>query len=366
MFIYELENWPKFLWDIEGLSKKLAIVRHNQGRLIGRLSAIGIQYRREAVLSTLTADVIKSSEIEGEILGFAEVRSSVAHRLGFDIGGLTPTDRYVEGVVDMMLDATQNYHDSLDEERLFGWHAALFPTGRSGMQRIRVGSWRDDNTGPMQVVSSPMGRKKVHYQAPAAERLHKEMKRFLGWFNKTSTNDLVLNAGLAHFWFVTIHPFDDGNGRIARAIADMTLARSEQSQQRYYSMSAQIQSERNQYYAILEQTQKATLDITPWLDWFLGSLDRAIAGAETALETVLHKARFWENHASEQFNDRQRKLLNSLIDGFKGKLTSSKWAKIAKCSQDTAYRDIVDLVERNILSKDPAGGRSTSYSFVVK
>ena len=364
MYIHERKDWPHFQWEQEALANQLAGVRHRQGRLCGRMEALGFRLREEAVLSTLTQDVLKSSEIEGEILDIDQVRSSIARRLGLDIGALTPADRHVEGVVEMMLDATQKYREPLTEERLFGWHAALFPTGRSGMHKIRVGNWRDDRTGPMQVVSGPIGKEKVHYQAPAAGRLPQEMTRFLDWYNEVQRIDPVLKAALAHLWFVTIHPFDDGNGRIARAIADQMLARSEQSPKRFYSMSAQIRLERNGYYGILERTQKGSLDITLWMRWFLGCLDSAFHGAEVILASVLLKARFWESHAEESLNDRQRKILNRLMDGFEGKLTSSKWAKLAKCSQDTAHRDIIDLVNRGMLAKDAAGGRSTSYSLV--
>ncbi len=361
-YIHELKNWPKFHWSQERLAGQLAAVRHRQGRLIGRMESLGFTLRAEAMLLTLTEDVIKSSEIEGEILDKAQVRSSIARRLGMDIGALTPSDRNVEGVVEMMLDATQKFSEQLTAKRLFDWHAALFPTGRSGMTRIRTGAWRDGKSGPMQVVSGPMGRERVHFEAPAAPRLNREMRAFLAWFNGKESTDAVLKAGIAHLWFVTIHPFDDGNGRIARAIADMTLARSENSPQRFYSMSGQIRVERKAYYDALEATQKGDLDITGWLEWFLGCLGRAIDGAEKILATVLNKARFWETHAGEQFTERQRKLLNRLLDGFEGKLTSSKWATLGKCSQDTASRDIDDLVKRGIMIKDAAGGRSTSYS----
>ncbi|GIW86333.1 MAG: cell division protein Fic [Isosphaeraceae bacterium] len=361
MYIHQLDDWPKFRWDEEKLSAPLAAVRHRQGRLLGRMEALGFRLREEAVLDTLTQDVLKSSEIEGEILDRDQVRSSIARRLGMDIGALTPADRDVEGVVEMMLDATQHHDRPLTEERLFGWHAALFPTGRSGMHRIRVGAWRDDSTGPMQVVSGPVSKERVHFEAPEAGRVGREMTVFLEWFNGPSGIDPVLKAALAHLWFVTIHPFDDGNGRIARAIADMCLARSEGSPSRFYSMSAQIRAERSYYYRILEHTQKGTLDVTAWMGWFLGCLDRAFDGAEATLARVLKKARFWEAHVGESFNDRQQKIINRLLDGFEGKLTSSKWAKLAKCSQDTAYRDIVELVGRGILTKDAAGGRSTNY-----
>ncbi len=361
-FIHELPDWPRFRWDQEHLAPLLAAVRHRQGRLIGRMEALGFALRNEATLQALTQDVLKSSEIEGEILNEDQVRSSIARRLGLDIGGLTPADRHVEGVVEMMLDATQNYDQQLTAERLFSWHAAMFPTGRSGMSRITVGAWRDDAKGPMQVVSGPIGRERVHYQAPLAPRLDDEMNAFLDWFNMEIDIDPVFKAAVAHLWFVTIHPFDDGNGRIARAIADMALARSDGTAQRFYSMSSQIRQERTAYYDILEDTQKGDLDITPWLEWFLTCLDRAFEGAQEILANVLHKAHFWEKHAGASFNDRQRDMLNRMMSRFEGKLTSSKWAKIQKCSQDTALRDIDDLVERGILRKDDAGGRSTSYS----
>jgi Fic family protein len=361
-YIHELKGWPGFRWDHELVSARLVDVRHRQGRLIGRMESLGFPLRAEAVLQTLTEDVVKSSEIEGEILDRDQVRSSIARRLGLDIGGLTVADRNVEGVVEMMLDATQGYDKPLTARRLFDWHAALFPTGRTGMTKIKVGAWRDDKTGPMQVVSRAIGKERVHYEAPAAEDLRHEMKRFLDWFEEDHSIDLVLKAGVAHLWFVTIHPFDDGNGRIARAIADMVLARSERSSQRFYSMSAQIRQERKAYYEILEATQKGDLDITRWLDWFLDCLGRAFTHAETTLEAVLKKARFWDKHAGAAFNDRQRKIVNQLLNGFEGKLTSSKWAKLAKCSQDTALRDIEDLVRKGVLAKDGAGGRSTSYS----
>ncbi len=363
-YIHELKDWPKFHWRQDRLAEQLAAVRHRQGRLIGRMEGLGFTLRAEAVLQTLTEEVVKSSEIEGEVLDKDQVRSSIARRLGMDIGALTPAERNVEGVVEMMLDATQKFEMPLTVERLFAWHAALFPTGRSGMSRIRVGAWRADNAGPMQVVSGPLGREKVHYEAPAAKKLNREMRAFLAWFNGPATTDPVLKAAIAHLGFVTIHPFDDGNGRIARAIADMALARSEGSTQRFYSMSAQIRTERKAYYDILEATQKGDLDITGWLEWFLGCLDRAFNGAETILAAVLKKARFWEPHGAEPFNDRQRRILNRLLEGFEGKLTSSKWAVLGKTSQDTASRDIDDLVRRGILVKDPAGGRSTSYSLV--
>lgn len=361
-YIHERKAWPAFRWNRDRLVEQLAAVRHRQGRLIGRMESLGFTLRAEAMLQTLTEDVTKSSEIEGEILDKQQVRSSIARRLGIDVGVLIPADRNVEGIVEMMLDATQKFGAPLTAKRLFAWHASLFPTGHSGMTRIRTGAWRDDRSGPMQVVSGPVGRERLHYQAPAAPRLSREMREFLAWFNKKKQMDAVLKAGIAHLWFVTLHPFDDGNGRIARAIADMVLARSENSPQRFYSMSRQILAERNAYYDVLEATQKGDLDITEWLKWFLGCLGRAIDGAETTLASVLQKARFWETYASEHFNERQKKILNRLLDGFEGKLTSSKWAALGKCSQDTASRDIDELVKRGILVKDAAGGRSTSYS----
>lgn len=363
-YIHERSGWPGFRWDQSRLAKQLAAVRHRQGILIGRMKSLGFPLREEAVLKTLTEDVIKSSEIEGEMLDREQVRSSIARRLGIEVGGLPSADRDVEGVVEMMLDATQNYTHALTVERLHGWHAALFPTGYSGMHKIVVGTWRNDKTGPMQVVSGALGRERVHYEAPAAGRLDAEMKSFLDWFNGKNDIDPVLKAALAHLWFVTIHPFDDGNGRIARAIADMALARSEDSPQRFYSMSAQIQHERKGYYEVLEATQKDDSDVTLWMQWFLGCLDRAIGNAEMLLAGVFDKAEFWKKYASAPLNDRQRAIINRLLDGFEGKLTSSKWAAIEKCSPDTALRDITGLIERGILKKDRGGGRSTSYSLV--
>lgn len=364
-YLYQKKEWPKMTWDAERLAWPLANVRHRQGRLIGRMEGLGFSLRNEAVLQTLTEDVLKSNEIEGKKLDRDQVRSSIARRLGLDVGGLVTVDRHVEGVVEMMLDATGHYADPLTEERLFGWHAALFPTGRSGMLKITVGRWREVQSDPMQVVSGPVDREKVHYQAPEAKRVPREMAAFLKWFNAPPAIDPVMAAGLAHLWFVTIHPFEDGNGRMARAIADMALARSENSAQRFYSMSAQIRLERNAYYEMLERTQQGGLDITPWLEWFLGCLDRAIEGAEGVLSGIFEKARFWESQAKKPFNERQRLILNRLFDGFEGKLTSTKWAKLAKCSQDTASRDIDDLVKRGVLVKEPGGGRSTSYALAI-
>jgi Fic family protein len=364
MHLWEQEKWPDLTWDAGSLAALLAEVSREQGRLLGRMQDLGFDLRGEAHLSTLTEDVVRSSEIEGERLDSDQVRSSLARRLGMDIGGLVPADRNVEGVVEMMLDATTHYAQPLTAERLFGWHAALFPTGRSGLKKIIVGNWRDDADGPMQVVSGPIGRRKVHYEAPPAARIPAEMARFLGWFDAPGNADPLLTAGQAHLWFATIHPFDDGNGRIARAIGDLALARSERSPQRFYSMSAQILRERNDYYTALERTQKGALDITPWQEWFLSCLCRAIDGSRETLARVLDKARFWDRFAQASLNARQVRALNRLLDGVEGKLTTSKWAKLAKYSQDTAYRDILDLVERGALRKDPGGGRSTSYSLV--
>jgi Fic family protein len=365
-YIHQHKEWPDFSWRQEQIGQTLAHVRHQQGRLLGRMEAMGFTLQAEANLHTLTLDVLKSSEIEGEILNADQVRSSIARRLGMDIAGLIPADRHVEGIVEMMLDATQNYNGKLTDERLFSWHAAMFPTGRSGMHRIVVGNYRDNSkTDPMQVVSGPMGKETVHFQAPDADVLALEMNKFLEWFNRESGMDPVIKAAIAHIWFVTIHPFDDGNGRITRAITDMQLARADRSAQRFYSMSSQIRNERKGYYEILEKTQKGTLDITAWLEWFLNCLDRALANTEETLGVVMRKARFWEKHSTISFNDRQRTMLNKLLDGFDGKLTSSKWAKITKSSQDSAGRDINDLVERGILVKEPGGGRSTSYLLAI-
>ncbi len=364
IYIHERPEWPSFHWDFERISTRLVEVRHRQGRLIGRMEGLGFQLRTEAVLYALTEEDLKSSEIEGEKLDKDQVRSSIARRLGIDIGGLTQADRNVEGVVEMMLDATQHYERPLTTQRLFDWHAALFPTGRSGMSRINVGAWRDDRKGAMQVVFWGRSGSDSAFtiKPPVAVRLRAEMKKFIDWFEKERTTDLVLMAGVAHLWFVTIHPFEDGNGRIARAIADMVLARSERSPQRFYSMSSQIRQERREYYEILQATQRGELDITGWLEWFLACLERAFDRAETILASVLSKARFWDRFTETDFNERERSMINRLLNGFEGKLTSSKWGKLEKCSQDTALRDIEDLINKGVITKDSAGGRSTSYS----
>ena len=364
VYIHERQDWPRFHWSLERLAGRLAAVRFRQGRLIGRMEAMGFSLRAEAVLDSLTVEVLKSSEIEGEILDREQVRSSIARRLGMDIMALASTSREIEGVVEMMLDATQNFGKPLTRERLFSWHASLFPTGYSGMSKIKIGAWRDDAKGPMQVVSGPIGRGYVHFEAPAAHRLEKEMAVFLEWFNGDDGTDMVLRACIAHLWFVTVHPFEDGNGRIARAIADMTLARSEQSAQRFYSMSAQIRQQRDAYYGGLEAAQKGTLDITERLEWFLDCLNRTFDSVEETLSAVFRKAWFWQSCAAMSLNERQKTIVNKMLDGFEGKLTSSKWAKLVKCSQDTALRDIQDLVERGILAKNPGSGRSTSYTLI--
>jgi Fic family protein len=361
IYIHQLPDWPRFRWS-DKLSQLLADVRHLQGKLLGKMERLGFGLQAEATLKTLTVEILKSSEIEGEILDADQVRSSIARKLGIDIAGLIQADRFVEGVVEMMLDATQHFEVPLSEDRLFGWHAALFPTGRSGIHKIVTGAWRDNPShDPMQVVSGPLGREKVHYEAPPAELLPDEMKKFLNWFNSNDDNDPVLKAAIAHLWFVTIHPFDDGNGRIARAITDLLLARADGTSQRFYSMSAQIRKERNAYYDILEQTQKSDLNITPWLEWFLQCLSRALFASEETLSVVLKKAAFWKQHEKTIFNSRQVLMLNKILDGFEGKLTTSKWAKIAKTSPDTALRDIQDLMDKSVLQKENARGRSTNY-----
>ncbi len=360
-FIHQLDNWPNFSWKIDEFVNLLSEVRNLQGRLLGRMESLGFELRNEATLETLTLEVLKSTEIEGEILNPDQVRSSIARRLGMEIAGSVESDRNVDGMVEMMIDATHNCFKPLTAERLFDWHAALFPTGRSGMYKITVADWRKDSTGPMQVVSGTMGKEKVYFQAPDSSLVETEMNRFMDWFNEKGSIDLVLKAAVTHLWFVTIHPFDDGNGRIARALTDMLLAQSDKSTQRFYSMSAQIRLERKKYYEILEKTQKGNLEINEWIKWFLSCLIIALKSTDTVLNRVLFKADFWNKHAKTVINERQKKLLNRILDGFEGKLTSSKWAKIAKCSKDTAIRDINDLIIKNILQKEEAGGRSTNY-----
>ncbi len=360
-YIYQRKNWPLFTWDATKLAPLLAEVRHIQGRVLGRMHELGFQLCEEASLQILAQDIIKTSEIEGEKLDYTQVRSSIAKRLGINIGAMPRIDRAVEGIVEIILDATGNFDKPLSKNRLYHWQKILFPNTPNGLQQITVGRWRTQKSGPMRVISGPIGREKVHYEAPSYTKLEKEMTDFLKWFNTDTEIDLVIKSAIAHFWFVTIHPFEDGNGRIARALADMVLARSEKSKQRFYSMSSQIQHERNAYYAVLENCQKGSLDITLWIEWFLNCLKRAILASETMLKLILLKARFWAMHQSEFFNERQRAIINRLFDGLRGKLTSSKWAKLSKCSQDTALRDINDLIERKILLKDLQGGRSTRY-----
>ncbi|MDB5159292.1 MAG: Fic family protein [Mucilaginibacter sp.] len=364
MYIYQLKGWPSFTWDTEAILVRLGEVRHRQGRILGLMSSAGFKLQENAVLDTLTLDVTKSSEIEGEKLNTDQVRSSIARRLGIELAGAVPVDRNVDGVVEMMLDATQRYTHDLTADRLFDWHAALFPTGRSGMQKITVADWRTPQAGPMQVVSGPIGKEKIHFEAPRAERLSAEMDLFLNWFNAEPTTDAVLKAAIAHLWFVTIHPFDDGNGRIARAITDMQLARADGTPQRFYSMSAQILREKVAYYDMLEQTQKGGLDITPWLTWFLDCLFHAMDHTEETLSAVVNRARFWEKNREIALNSRQQYMVGVLLDEFYGKLTSTKWAKITKSSPDTALRDIQDLIEKGILEKEPGGGRNTTYALI--
>jgi Fic family protein len=365
MWIHEHKKWPKLTWDKETLVTRLAETRYRAGLLLGKMGGLGFDLKNEASLLTLTCDVVKSSAIEGETLDPAEVRSSLAHRLGIDIGGLTPASRNVEGVVEMMLDATQHYSKPLTKKRLYAWHSALFPTGRSGMHLINVGRWRDLDAGPMQVVSGLIGKEKIHFEAPQADRLDKEMTLFLQWFENKDPIDPVLKAGIAHLWFVTIHPFEDGNGRIARAISDMALARADGMSDRFYSLSSQISLERKDYYAQLERQQRRTPEITGWLTWFLDCLERAIAGAQDTLSSVLFKAELWKKINQQPINERQRLIINRMLDqDFKGFMNTSKYAKLAKCSNDTALRDIQELKARHIFVQNTGSGRSTSYSLL--
>ncbi|PAT40074.1 cell filamentation protein Fic [Vandammella animalimorsus] len=364
-YIWQHAQWPHWRYDLQALSGPLAQVSRAQGLLLGRLADAGLALRAQASLAALTEDVVRTSAIEGETLNAASVRSSIARRLGVDIGALAPIDRSAEGVVDMVLDATARSAEPLSAQRLYGWHAALFPTGYSGMTPIAIGRWRDDADGPMQVLSGPLGRRRLHFQAPPAQALPAQMQRFLDWANADGHEPALLKAGLAHLWFVTLHPFDDGNGRIARAVGDLFLARADGSPQRFYSLSAQLQRERKDYYAILERTQRGDLDVTDWLAWFLAALERAIAHAQTTLDAVVAKANFWRHWAGTPLNERQIKVLNRLLDGFEGKLSSSKWAALAKCSPDTALRDITQLLELGMLQKTPGGGRSTGYALAA-
>lgn len=365
IYIWQQNDWPNFMWDDAKLSYKLGRVRSLQGRLVGKMSALGFDLKNSAMLDTLTADITKSSEIEGEILNAEQVRSSVARHLGIEIEGLPEADRYVDGVVQVMIDATQNFMAPLTEERLFNWHAALFPTGRSGAYKITVADWRQGSE-PMQVISGAMGKEKIHYEAPHSDNVPYMMKQFLDWTNDNRKIDPVLKAAIAHLWFVTIHPFDDGNGRISRTITDLLLARADEMPHRFYSMSAEIRKQRKAYYDILEKTQKGSINITAWLEWFLDCLEAALLSTEQSIEIVLQKAAFWDKHRLTAMNERQIKVLNLLWDGFDGKLTSSKWSKITKCSPDTALRDIQDLITKNVLRKTNEGGRSTNYELNIE
>jgi len=361
LYIHEKDNWTDFVWDEKKVSLKLAETRNLQGRLLGKMESLGFDLQEEAVLNTLTVEIVKSSEIEGEALNLEQVRSSIARKLGVELAGAIQSERHIDGIVEMMLDATQRYQLPLTKERLFGWHSALFPTGWSNMYKITVADWRKDTTGPMQVVSGPMGKEKVHYQAPDSGRIEEEIQKFINWVEKETTVDPVLKAAISHLWFVTIHPFEDGNGRITRAITEMLLARSDDSVKRFYSMSSQIKLERKQYYENLEKTQKGSSEITEWILWFLECLDAAFDSTTDTLSKILQKDDFWKAHSKTIINERQQKMLNRLLDGFTGKLTTSKWGKICKCSQDTALRDIQDLIEKEILKKEASGGRSTNY-----
>ena len=361
MYLYNHQNWPIFEWNSEKLLPLLSYVRNKQGKLIGKMGTLGFELRNEANLEILTQEIIKSTEIEGEILDREQVRSSIARRLGLEISGLVYSERNVDGIVDLMVDATRNFDKELNKERLFSWHSALFPTRQSGLYKIITGNWRDDSTGPMQVVSGALGKEKVHYQAPPAAQIENEMRIFFDWFNFEQNTDLVLKAAIAHLWFVTIHPFEDGNGRISRALSDMLLARSDEQSYRFYSMSTQIRKERNSYYDILEKTQQSGLDISNWLEWFLNCLLHAIENSDKLLVKIIYKHSFWIKHSRININDRQRKIMNMLMDDFEGVLNTTKWAKIGKCSQDTALRDIQDLIEKGILVKSLQGGRSTNY-----
>ncbi len=357
-YIYQYKSWPNFTWNEKEIQVILGKLRYLQGKIFGQINALGFSIKEETMLSTLTLDVVKSSEIEGQILNYEQVRSSIARKLGIEYAGMVYPDRNVEGVVEMLLDATQNYEQPLTEERLFAWHGALFPTGRSGLYKIDVACYRK---GEMQIVSGAMGKEKIHYQAVPADQVKFEMDRFLDWFNKYTDIDPVIKSAIAHFWFIIIHPFDDGNGRIARAISDLLLARSDNSSLRFYSLSNQMLLEKKVYYDTLQKVQYNDADITEWIVWFLNCLYRALKNSEKTIEKVLHKADFWDKHKNTELNSRQRLMLNKLLDGFEGKLKTSKWAKITKCSQDTALRDIKDLIEKGILRQEKSGGRSTNY-----
>ncbi|TAE82178.1 MAG: Fic family protein [Bacteroidetes bacterium] len=366
IYIHQQKKWPKFTWDIAEVMPALLQSKLLQGKLLGKMESLGFNLQAQATLQNVTFDVLKSSEIEGEILPAEQVRSSIAKKLGMHVAATPITDRRVDGVVEMMLDATQNYDKPLTKKRLGEWHMALFPNGNNGLQFITIGNYRKAAGGPMQVVSGAMGKEKVHFEAPDAERLSDEMKQFLKWFNANQSMDTLLKAAIAHLWFLTIHPFDDGNGRMARALTDLLLARADESKQRFYSLSTQIQLHKKQYYQILENTQKGNLHITKWVLWFLSCFNKAITEADVYLNQVMFKAKFWRHFAETSFNSRQVKMLNKLLDGFDGNLTTTKWAKICKCSQDTAYRDIQELMVLRVLVKNSTGGRSTSYELIKK
>ena len=360
-FIYQYDQWPEFTWDEKEINVILGKVRHLQGRIFGQMEALGFTIKEDTILSTLTLDVLKSSEIEDETLNYEQVRSSIARRLGIEYSGMVRTERDVDGLVEMMLDATQNYNEPLNEARLFGWYAALFPARWSGMHRINTGCYPKAG---IQIVSDPMGKEKINFLAPSPEQVKQEMDKFLDWFNGETNIDAVLKAAIAHFRFIIIHPFDDGNGRIARAMSDLLLARSEESSQRFYSLSNQILIERKVYYETLQKVQHSSGDITKWLDWFLNCLNRALKSTEETMKKVLQKAGFWDIQKETVLNSRQRLMLNKLLDEFDGKLKTSKWAKIAKCSSDTALRDIKDLIDKGILKQEESGGRSTNYELI--
>jgi len=364
-YIYQNINWPNFVWNKEIILPHLANARNLQGRVLGKMELAGFSLRKEASLTTLTSDVLKSTKIEGILLDKEEVRSSIARKLGMDVQGLKSSDRDVDGIVEVMIDATQNYTKKLTKERLFSWNAALFPIGRSGMYKITVANFRKDKTGPMQVVSGLMGKERVHFRAPASKQLNKEVTDFLKWFNSSNEDDAIIKSAISHFWFITIHPFDDGNGRIARAIADIQLSISDKTSQRFYSMSSQIEKQKKSYYSILEESQKGNLDITAWILWYCNCLEKALINTEESLQNVFQKAKFWELHAQTTLNKRQVFMINKLLDNFFGKLSSSKWAKMTKCSRDTALRDILYLIENDILEKENRGGRSTTYKIKI-
>lgn len=366
IYIHEKENWTNFTWNEKLVSKKLAETRNLQGRLLGRMESLGFAQQDEAVLNTLTLEIVKSSEIEGEILDLEQVRSSVARRLGIELAGAIESERHIDGIVEMMIDATQRFDNPLTKDRLFGWHSLLFPTGWSNMYKITVADWRKDTSGPMQVVSGAMGKEKIHFEAPKSERINSEMENLNNWIESENEIDPVLKAAIVHLWFITIHPFEDGNGRITRAITELLLARSDNNIKRFYSMSSQIRTNRKQYYEILEKTQKGTSEITDWILWFLECLKNSFESTSELLSKIFFKAEFWKINSKTILNERQHKMLNKLLDGFDGKLTTSKWGKICKCSQDTALRDIQDLMNKEILQKEKSGGRSTNYELKIE